>query len=273
MTQRQGNIVHSDFFNDHLVEIVDDGDYRSLYFAGNVLQSRISLTHPDNLVLSYTRYMMAATLVQPQPERILLIGIGGGALVSFLHHHFPLCLVDAVDNSPQVIQMALGYFRMPHHPPISTHCCDGLEFLKSTKHTKDYDLILVDAFDESSMSKTIYTADFFRLSLECLRPGGVLSCNLWSGDQKELNSVEEAFNRYSISRIYIPVRQRGNIVGMAFNTPVPWRKIDRPKAELALLSQQYHFDLTEIVKIAKRHNLSLRHQVGALFTSRGDGES
>jgi spermidine synthase len=169
--------------------------------------------------------------------------------------------------------MALGYFGMPHSSPISIHCCDGLDFLESGKHTTNYDLVLIDAFDESSMSKTIYTADFFHLSLECLRPGGVLSCNLWSGDQEELQSVEEAFNRYSRSRIYIPVRQRGNIVGMAFTSPIPWRKIDRPKTELALLSQRYHFDLAEIVKTAKRHNLSFRHQVGSLFTRHGHGDS
>jgi spermidine synthase len=269
MIQRPGNIVHSDFFNDHLVEIVDNGDYRSLYFAGNVLQSRISLTLPNNLILFYTHYMMAALLVQPEPERVLLIGVGAGALVRFLHHHFPHCLLDAVDNSPQIIKMARGYFRMPHKPPITIHCCDGFEFLATGKHEDNYDLILVDAFDENGMSKTIYTGDFFRLCQESLRPGGVLSCNLWSGDPQELQAVKEELSEHSTSRIYIPVQQRGNIVGLAFDTPVPWQKIDRPEKELAILSQRYRFDMVTIVRIAKKNNMNLRQRVGSLFNSRG----
>jgi len=267
MTQKQGHIVHSDFFNDHLVEIVDNGDYRSLYFAGNVLQSRISLALPNNLVLFYTRYMMAALLVQPKPERVLLIGIGAGALVRFLHHHFPECMLDAVDNSPQIIKMAMGYFRMPHTPPISIHCCDGFEFLKISKNRKDYDLILVDAFDENGMSKSIYTSDFFRMCHESLQPEGILSSNIWSGDPQELSDVKNAFSEHSKSRIYIPVQQRGNIVGLAFNTPVPWHKIDRPQKELAILSNRYRFDLAEIVTIAKKNNLNIRQRVGSFFNT------
>lgn len=265
MTKRLGNIVHSDFFNNHLVEIVDNGDYRSLYFAGSILQSRISITAPHNLVLYYTRYMMAALLVQPQPKRVLLIGIGAGTLVSFLNHHFPECILDAVDHSPQVINLALGYFRMPNEPPISIHCSDGLEFLAQRNNRRRYDVILIDAFDENGMSKTIYTEDFFALCRKSLASDGVLSCNLWSGNLQELETVKQAFNKHSASRIYLPVQERGNIVGLGFNTPTPWEKIDRPEKELKELGKRYGFDITEIVRIAKKNNMDLRQRVGSFF--------
>ncbi len=265
MTKRLGNIVHTDFFNNHSVEIVDNGDYRSLYFAGNILQSRISISAPHNLVLYYTRYMMAALLIQPRPERVLLIGIGAGTLVSFLHHHFPECILDAVDLSSQVIKLALGYFRMPDEPPISIHCADGFDFLAQRNCGNRYDLILIDAFDENGMSKTIYTEDFFSLCRKTLSPGGALSCNLWSGNLQELERVKQAFNKHSVSRIYLPVQERGNIVGLGFNTPIPWKKIDRPDKELKELAERYGFDLTEIVKIAKKNNMNLRQRMGSFF--------
>ncbi len=265
MSQRPGNIVHSDFFNNHLVEIVDNGGYRSLYFAGTILQSRISLAAPDDLVLFYTRYMMAALLVQPRPQRVLLIGIGAGALVHFLHRHFPGCAIDAIDHSSRIINLASGYFLMPTEPPISIHCCDGFAFLATGKHKKDYDIILVDAFDEKGMSQTIYIKEFFRLCQEALRPGGVVSCNLWSGDPQELEAVKRAFSEHATSRIYLPVEQRGNIVGWAFNSPVPWDKIDRPQPELEALKRRYRFDLATIVGIAKRNNMNFRQRMVSFF--------
>jgi spermidine synthase len=265
MTLISGNIIHSEYLDNHLVEIVDDSDYRSLYFAGSVLQSRISLNIPHELRLYYTRYMMSALLVQPEPAHVLLIGIGAGALVHFLHHHFPCCSLDVVDHSHQIIKLALGYFLMPNKDPITIHCCDGYEFLATKKPNKVYDLILVDAFDEKGMSRTIYTEEFFRLCLESLAQGGILSCNLWSGNPGELAEVKDGIRKNSASQLYLPVHNRGNIVALAFNTPVPWEKINRPKNELDSLSKRYRFDLTGIVRIAIRHNMPLRQRIGLFF--------
>jgi spermidine synthase len=265
MPPRSGNIIHSEYFDNHLVEIVDDKEYRSLYFAGDILQSRISLIFPEELLLFYTRYMMSSLLVQPEPARVLLIGIGAGAIVRFLHHHFPNCVIDAVDNLPQVIRMAISFFHVPNKPPIAIHCCDGFEFLTTRKQKKLYDLILVDAFDENGMSKTVYSAQFFGLCVESLAPEGVLSCNLWSGDTGELEKVKNGIRRHAKDQIFIPVPNRGNIVALAFNTPVPWEKINRSPKDLETLSKRLHIAFSEIVRIAIKHNLTLAQRVGLYF--------
>jgi spermidine synthase len=265
MPPRSGNIIVSEYFDDHLVEIVDEDDHRSLYFADSILQSRISFIAPDSLILLYTQYMMSALLVQPEPQHVLLIGIGAGALVRFLHHHFPHCAIDAVDHSDQIIKIAVGYFQMPNKDPITIYCCDGYEFLAAKKPERPYDLILIDAFDEKGMSKTIYTGDFFRLCMESLIPEGVLSCNLWSGDLEELTEVKNSIQRYATSHLYLPVPNRGNIIALAFNTPAPWRKINRPENELHSLSQYFHIDLDRIVSIAKRFNMTVGQRISSIF--------
>jgi spermidine synthase len=268
MTRRTGKIVYQDSFDNHPVEIIDEGGYRSLFFSGNVLQSRVSLSRPHELVLFYTRYMMAATLVRPKPEHVLLIGIGAGTMVSFLNHHFPHCGVDAVDNSSRIIKLAQGFFNMPASPPVTIHCRDGFDFLKTIGPSQNYDFILVDAFNERGMSETVYTDTFFHLCMKTLRQDGVLSCNFWSGDPRKLELVKQAFADQAVSSIFIPVRNRGNIVGLAFNSPVPWEKIDRPGSELKIISKAYNFDIAEIVKIAKKTNMNSRQRLEALFLRR-----
>jgi spermidine synthase len=265
MPPQSGKIIVSDHFDNHLVEIIDEDDHRSLYFADNILQSRISFTTPEALSLLYTQYMMAALLVQPEPARVLLIGIGAGALVRFLHHHFPHCTVDAVDCSQQIIKLAVGYFHMPNKAPITIHCCDGHAFLAAKKPDRPYDLILVDAFDEKGMSRTIYTGAFFKLCLEALMQEGVLSCNLWTSDPGELAEVKNGIERYATGQVYLPVPNRGNIISLAFTTPIPWKKIDRPKNKIKLLSRRFLIDLGRIVKIARKCNMTLGQRIGSIF--------
>lgn len=270
MAKRPKKIVHRDFFNDHLVEIVDSDGCRSLYFAGNVLQSRISLATPHQLVLFYTRYMMTALLARPRPRRVLIIGIGAGALIHFLHYYFPDCLIDAIDHSPQIITMAKTYFRIPDRASITLHCCDALDFLSNAGAGEDYDLIFIDAFDDKGMAKTIYCEEFFGLCRRSLLPDGVLSSNFWSAKTQELERVKQAFARHPASRIYLPVQGRGNLVGLAFKTPVPWDKIDRPEQELTALGNRYGFDLTEIVRIAKKNNMTIGKRLGSFFINHGN---
>jgi spermidine synthase len=262
---RTGNIIHSEFVDNHLVEIVDQGDQRSLYFMGEILQSRISMTAPHELILLYTHYMMSALLVQPIPSCVLLIGIGAGALIHFLHYHYPNCFVDAVDNSGQIIRMALGFFGLPNKPPITLHCCDGLEFLKTKESKRVYDLILVDAFTEKGMSKTIYSESFFQLCTETLTSDGVLSCNLWSGDSEELLKVRNGLVKYSASQLYLPVTGRGNIIALAFKNPVPWEKFNRARKDIDSFSQRFNINFGEIIKVATKHNLPFGKRLGSFF--------
>ncbi|OEU47512.1 MAG: hypothetical protein BA866_09210, partial [Desulfobulbaceae bacterium S5133MH15] len=182
MSQQPGVLIHKDYFNDHLVEIRDSGDYRTLYYPPGTVQSRISLSNPHRLVLRYTQYMLLALLIQPKPENILIIGIGSGSFVRFFQHHFPRCHIDAVDYSKHIINMARGYFQLPENSKIIVHCDDGYRFLKNYSDTP-YDIILIDAFDDQGMAPTIYSDQFFRLCADNLSQNGVVSCNIWSNDK------------------------------------------------------------------------------------------
>jgi hypothetical protein len=80
------------------------------------------------------------------------VGIGAGSFIRYFHHHFPSCLIDAVDCSPQVIAAARGYFHLPEEDSrLLVYCRDGREFLEQ-EQGRCYDLILIDAFDDSGTS-------------------------------------------------------------------------------------------------------------------------
>ncbi len=253
MTFHQGDIIHSKYYNSTLVEVVDDGIHRSLYFSGSILQSRLSTSHKHILSLHYPRYMVSALLCQPNPKNILIIGLGAGSLIHYLSYHYPHCKIDTVEYSRDIINIAKKYFHIKENKNISLYCRDGLDFLK-TSRGKNYDIIFIDAFDEKGMAKTIYSQQFFSLCSSFLVANGIISANLWSGNKERFLKVKKAIYKNSKARIYIPVKDRENIVVLAFNKSVPWSKLYRPIQELSMLSNILGVDFSEIMAVSKKHN-------------------
>ena len=256
MAYSPGLIVHKEYWNGHRVEIRDNGDHRSLYFGSGHLQSRMSLSHPEDLVLPYTRHMLTALLIVPEPCDILIVGIGAGSLIHFFSHHFHHCRIDAVDFSPHIIQVARGFFRLPENGRIVVHCQDGLQFLQEPRKKK-YDLILVDAFDHEGMAAGIYSEPFFSRCSASLKSTGVVSCNLWSRDALLFREIQTILADHFAGCLYLPVPDRGNIVALALQVAVPWSRILLKNKELAKLSKRYGVDFKKLVGTAKAYNLSL----------------
>lgn len=267
MPYNPGRLLHQEYRHGHAVEVRDHGDHRSLYF-GSDLQSRMSFSCPQDLVLSYTWYMAGTLLIVPEPLDILIIGIGAGSFVRFFSHHFPRCRIDAVEISPHVISVARGYFRLPENERVVVHCRDGLDFLKESRD-KRYDLILIDAFDAMGMSPAIYSEPFFSRCSASLKDAGAVSCNLWSDDALRLQEIKMILADHFPGRLYLPVPNRGNIVAFALKKAVPWSHVLLKNKEFTRLANRYGIDFKELAGVAKANNLSLSQKFLSFIQSTG----
>jgi len=266
MSHRPEKVVFS-CRDKNFIEVVDHEDTRSLYFRNAVVQSRISLPNPHRLNLKYTRYMMAAALLaHPAPTRILLIGVGAGSLIHFFNHYFPRSCIDGIDYSLNVIKIARDYFFLPENSRITIHCDDGLHFLSNRREGDGYDMILIDAFNDHGMAKNIYSSEFLRLARKNLLGEGVICCNLWSGNRKLFRHVKKAIQKNSEQSLFVPVRKRENIIGILFQTPLPWEKICPSGAVLDQLSEKYGFDFSEISVSARKNNMKLGEKIQLMFS-------
>lgn len=261
----QKNTIHRSHWNGQLVEIVDEGDSRSLLFGGSVLQSSMSLSTPHDLTLSYTRYMMASLLLDAEPKRILVVGIGGGSLVRFLHHHLPEARIDGTDISASVLDLADRYFHLPRNPMVSISCCDGRDFLDERTDEYNYDLILIDAFDALGMSKTIYTSAFFESCLDHLCINGILSLNLWSGDEERMEEVAAQVGELFESILELPVPNRGNVICLAGRGDLSAGIADLDGSDIQQLQERFGINFFEIIRVFKKYNLSFIQRLSSYF--------
>jgi spermidine synthase len=202
--------------------VVDGGSTRTLLFVHDdgteVVQSRIRLDRPHELDVPYTRVMFTSFLFRPDQRRCLLIGLGGGAMVRFLSHHFPEIEVDVVEIDPAVVEVAERYFGVKPNRNLRIITADGLEYLRS--NVKRYDVIYLDAFlamssqtDSTGAPLQFRTAQFFSSLHRQLSSSGLVVTNL---HRRHTTPSDIAQMRTGFSAVHVfPVPNTGNIIVVA----------------------------------------------------------
>ena len=154
-------------------------DALSMHFSVCEIQSRMQLRRPDALALEYTRTMMGFLLFQPEPQRVAMVGLGGGSLAKFCLRHLPKVALVVVEINPHVIALRSAFQVPPDDARFQVVRADGADFVGRTEQR--FDVLVVDAFDVQGMPPTLGAQRFYDDCFDVLRPGGVLVVNLHAG--------------------------------------------------------------------------------------------
>ncbi len=102
---------------------------------------------------------MTTALVYPEsPKRILIVGLGGGSLPTYLGRFMPEPTIDTVEIDPGVIAAAKRYFGIRETARVRYLDGDGRVYLNRNK--EPYDLILCDAFHGGYIPFHLLTGNF-----------------------------------------------------------------------------------------------------------------
>lgn len=156
------------------------GRYTSLQFSRKQTQSRMLTADPDALLIDYTRTMLAALLLRPDPGCIGMVGLGGGSQVKFCHRHLPRARIEVVENNPGVVALRRRFAIPDDDGRLQVVLDDGAAFVRARRGR--YDLLLVDGYDERGIPPVLSTQAFYDDCRDALAPGGVMSVNLFSAD-------------------------------------------------------------------------------------------
>jgi spermidine synthase len=142
----------------------------------NYTESIANLTDPYDLPVRYTQLMTVGLVYPPEPKKLLMIGLGGGTISSYLGHFLPEAQVDTVEVDPGVIKAAKKYFGLIETPRVRYLEGDGRVFLNRNPAT--YDVILLDAFQGGYVPFHLLTKEFYTLLKQRLAPGGAAAFNV-----------------------------------------------------------------------------------------------
>ncbi|WP_246037004.1 spermidine synthase [Thalassotalea litorea] len=144
-------------------------------------QSCIDKDEPNRLVFDYTKFVFTGLLANPNPEKVLIIGLGGGTLSNSLQLLFPDIKIDNVEIDPAVVTVAKEYFDFKESENIQTFNQDGRIFIKRAALKKlQYDLIILDAFNGEYIPEHLLTREFLQETKSLLSDHGVVVANTFS---------------------------------------------------------------------------------------------
>lgn len=180
----------------------------TLSFEGTLIQSCMRVADPDDLVLDYTRTMMGALLFNPKPRRVLMIGLGGGSMLKYLHRHVPEADLTVVEISQSVIDLRDAFHIPPDDDRLHTVCNDGAKFVARPPHA--YDLILVDGFTGEGIAEPLCSRSFYNHCRKALTPEGLLVANVQADTDQTREIGKRLFKAFAGSMISVLSDEGGN---------------------------------------------------------------
>jgi predicted membrane-bound spermidine synthase len=202
LTRPDGRIAHIETaYNDVFITKRQRQLVMSFQIKGwDYTESVIDLADPDDLPLPYTQVMTVAIIYPPSPQRILMLGLGGGSISTYLARFLSKASITMVEVDPGVIAAAKTYFGLRESERLRFRASDGRVFLSRNRET--YDLILVDAYRGGYVPFHLLTREFYSLVKERLAEAGAVAFNVHDGSKlypstlKTLRQVFPALDLY-----------------------------------------------------------------------------
>lgn len=160
---------------------------------------------PDGEVQAEYMKRMARSLVPMcnatgrarQDFRVLLIGLGGGALPDHILRNCPArTRVESVEYDPRVIEAATRFFGFREQPGVNmVEQGDGGEAVKArAAHGAKYDFVLVDAFESQHVPASCRSEEFVNGLFKILKPDGLAMQNIMTTDfDKTIDIYQDVF--------------------------------------------------------------------------------
>lgn len=230
----QAETIHKEKSLYQNVLVKETSTRRCLVFAvrrGERNQTCMNLRDPDKLVFPYVRMTFAGLLVKPDPERILVVGLGGGSIPVTMKKLFPDAHIDIVEIDEAVVRVAREFFRFEESPTMRVYVSDARVFIKRARLRENhYDFVILDAFTGDYIPEHLMTLEFLQEVKDILTPDGVLVANTFSTSalyDHESVTYQEVFGDFLNFRMPIT----NNRVIIANNGKVPTQEVIEKRAE------------------------------------------
>lgn len=220
--------------------ILDHGALRYLHFNFDRVESAMHRDDPDALCLPYTCTMMAFLLFNPQPDRILLLGLGGGSLAKYCYRRLPTSRITVLETDSNVLALREA-FRVPlNDGRFRALHGDGVGYVARRGPPKD--VILVDAYDRNGVAPGLATAQFYRAARRRLNERGVLAVNVFGDPRQQLLHAAVIATAFGRRVMLLPVSKYDNIIVLAFRTDAAIHHWERLESVALLLKERLGLD-------------------------------
>lgn len=253
--------IHRSVAADTSVDVSESNGVRSLHLGNSTVQSSMRLSDPYALELTYTRGMMMFLLFAPNVRQVLMLGLGGGSIPKYIHHHLPQVeMMRVIEINPRVIQVARSHFAVPDNDArLEILECDGVQYIR--EHAENTQVLILDAYDSNGLPAELCSQDFFDCCAEALTTDGILVVNLWGSDRNfemYLQRIEQAFDGRTL---ILPTGRPGNIVVFAFRREPGELRWGELRERARKLEQIHKIEFLQFLEKIRDNNPGTAHRL------------
>ncbi len=243
-----GQLLYQNASDAGLVEVRLQHPYCSLSINA-IEQSRVNLQRKDELALPVHQAMLSALLFGSAPDRVLLAGLGGGALARYLAHVMPQCEGDAVELNAEIAGLCRRFFDFPQMQ-WRLHITDVMQWRGA-----GYDWLLVDIAEDDVTPSWLTSTSGLRHFKQQLAPAGLLVMNLLVNDVNQLSAVLMTMRKLFQRRtLCLTAPGYKNIIVIAFNQATASFSLEQLQRRCSRLSEQYNIDFGRLLRQLLKDN-------------------
>ena len=126
------------------------------------VQSQVNIRNLRQHMLEYTPMCFSGLLYNSDPNRVLVVGLGGGVIPREMRHYYPNVEIDVVEIDGDILGVAKKYFKFAEDDKLKVHVEDGRMFVRKRIRDKGakYDMVILDAFNSDYIPYHLMTREF-----------------------------------------------------------------------------------------------------------------
>jgi spermidine synthase len=181
------------------------------------LESAVDLKDPLRPVVPYVRMLFSAACVTT-PDRVLMIGLGGGGFHHLFNAAFTNATLHTVEIDAMALKLATEHMAFRESPRNVVTIEDGRRFVKKTR--AKWDWIVLDAFHGGDVPFHLKTREFYREIAGALSTNGLMISNLHRGNElfhSDVRTICDAFAQAA----FLVTPGRDNVIAIAADYRAP----------------------------------------------------
>ncbi len=198
--------------------------------GSEALESAIDLTDPLQPIVHYIKSLYGALYINPKPERVLMIGLGGAGFHRLFSAAYPDALLHTIELDPKVMELCEAHMGFKPGPKTPVTIMDGRMFVK--RNREQWDWLILDAFRGGFVPPHLKTEEFYRECAARLSDRGVFISNLHATTElyySDIKTIQSVFPQV----VLFETEGRGNVIACAvkFREPLITDPAKWPTAE------------------------------------------
>ncbi|MBY4675748.1 methyltransferase [Marinobacterium arenosum] len=227
------------------IYVLQQGEIRYLAFGDGGEQSAVDLNRPYRPLYEYAQAMLLALLFQPNPQQVLMLGLGGGSLATALLRALPDCRITAVELRAQVVETAHHWFALPRSERLHCRIEDAAAYM--AHRPASCELLFADIYLDDGMQEVQLSSQLLADCHHALADDGILVLNLWDdGRARHPLALQRLSEHFGDALLGCPI-EGGNLIAFAFKGGLPNIQPRRLQKPLKQLGRQLELPLQKLL--------------------------